>query len=222
MRSPRLRSRGPRLAMLAIAVLGLAAAAAGIARSMSSGPIPDAQGVIHACYKNPNGLARIVSSDANCTRAETPIQWNQTGVQGPQGETGPQGPQGSQGPQGPPGTAGGLEVITAKFEATASAPALELDPVTERGVFVELPGPATYWLTVTGEVAGTGVAVCDLQVGADQERRVLKADPGVVTLALADVRFAAAPSELALAFCREVAGGNLVLNSIRIVAVKVD
>jgi hypothetical protein len=44
--------------------------------------IPDASGVIHACYKTSQGQTRIVQSAADCNPSETAIQWNQTGVAG--------------------------------------------------------------------------------------------------------------------------------------------
>lgn len=68
--------------------------------------IPDASGVIHACYKTSQGQTRIVESAADCNPAETPIQWSQTGPQGPAGPVGPQGPIGPQGPAGPVGPQG--------------------------------------------------------------------------------------------------------------------
>lgn len=75
--------------------------------------IPDANGVIHACYRG-NGNLRLVDR-SNCVSNETLVSWNQTGPQGPQGVPGPQGiagaqgqvgPQGATGPQGPPGPQG--------------------------------------------------------------------------------------------------------------------
>ncbi len=224
MKVPRARFHGARLGTLAIVMLAVAAAAAGIARSTSSEPIPDAQGVIHACYKKPIGPVNIVYSAANCGPGQLPIEWNQTGVQGPQGEPGPQGPQG---PQGPPGAdGGGVEFYTTRFEETASSPPLRLD--TERGAFLALPGPATYWITTTGEVSSSGFpgrAICDLQLGADQERRNLSFVPNETheSFAFSDVRFVEAGGGTVIAFCRDPAGSasNLHLRSIRIAALKV-
>ncbi len=62
-----------------LALLVAAAGGAGIARSTSTEPIPDANGVIHACYKKPIGPARIVFSAANCWGGEQSIQWSQSG-----------------------------------------------------------------------------------------------------------------------------------------------
>lgn len=61
--------------------------------------IPDANGVIHGCYRTSgaqSGSLRVIDSPAQtCNSNETAISWNQTGPQGPQGPTGPQGPAGS-------------------------------------------------------------------------------------------------------------------------------
>jgi Collagen triple helix repeat (20 copies) len=76
--------------------------------------IPDAGGVIHACYKTQNGQLRIIdpSQGQTCVPSETPLQWSQTGPiglqgpAGPTGSTGPIGPTGQQGPAGPSGPTG--------------------------------------------------------------------------------------------------------------------
>ena len=81
--------------VVAIAVGGIAYAS-----------IPDSNGVIHGCYKTVGGSLRVIDNDAGatCNGAETPLNWSQTGPQGPQGEQGPTGEQGPQGEQGPPGS----------------------------------------------------------------------------------------------------------------------
>ncbi|MFO7272169.1 hypothetical protein [Sphaerobacter thermophilus] len=85
----------------------------------------DAQ-VIYGCKTGLAGLLRIVDNPKKCWWFETPISWNQMGLQGPQGpagpagpkgekgDPGPQGPAGPQGPQGPKGEKGdsGLDNIT--------------------------------------------------------------------------------------------------------------
>jgi len=59
--------------------------------------VPDANGVIHACYRvdkkgeDDKGQVRIVDSARDCKKNEQHITWNQ---RGPQGETGPTGPPG--------------------------------------------------------------------------------------------------------------------------------
>jgi hypothetical protein len=91
--------------------------AAGIAVSAYAA-VPDSGGVIHACYDTTNGNLRLVNGPADCRKGESPITWNQTGLQGlqgaagtqgqagTQGATGTQGPQGPVGPQGPQGPVG--------------------------------------------------------------------------------------------------------------------
>lgn len=98
------RRRSPAAAAVALAT---AVMAGGVAWAT----IPDQGGVIHGCYQKNNGQLRVVDSGAGpgCTPAETALQWNQTGPQGPQGPPGPQGasgPQGIAGPTGPTGPAG--------------------------------------------------------------------------------------------------------------------
>lgn len=53
--------------------------------------IPDADGIIHGCYKKSGGTLRVIDDAVGqCdSRAENPVQWNQTG---PQGAPGPRGP----------------------------------------------------------------------------------------------------------------------------------
>jgi hypothetical protein len=41
--------------------------------------IPDADGVIHACYKNSTGAVRIVASASDCNSSETALSWDQSG-----------------------------------------------------------------------------------------------------------------------------------------------
>jgi Collagen triple helix repeat (20 copies) len=85
-----------------VAALGIAGIVA-----IVQAAIPDPSGVIHACYRA-NGNLRLVDK-SSCTGNETPISWNQSGPQGPEGVAGPQGTPGSQGapgPQGPPGPQG--------------------------------------------------------------------------------------------------------------------
>jgi hypothetical protein len=94
---------GPLVAVLAIAAVAIVRAA-----------IPDASGVIHACYKS-NGDLRVVDGAPDCKNNETTLAWNQTGPQGapgPQGIAGPQGPQGATGPAGPAGVSGYEIIVT--------------------------------------------------------------------------------------------------------------
>jgi Collagen triple helix repeat (20 copies) len=89
-----------------LVILGGVAAVVATATGMAVASIPDAGGVIHACYKSAQGQVRIVESAADCNPSELPIQWSQTGPTGPAGPPGPTGPAGPVGPAGPAGPAG--------------------------------------------------------------------------------------------------------------------
>ena len=120
----------------------LAAVAAGVARSTAGNSIPDASGVVHACYKKPIGPARIVFSAANCGRGEAPLEWSQTGQPGPQGDPGPAGPPGP--------TGGGVEA----FES-ADLPTARIDGDSEIVIHsLVLGGPGTYWISAKGTMDG--------------------------------------------------------------------
>jgi hypothetical protein len=72
--------------------------------------IPDATGVINACYRtsldDQKGQVRIVDDPASCRSNETPINWNREGPQGTQGIQGPKGDKGDTGAAGADGTDG--------------------------------------------------------------------------------------------------------------------
>jgi hypothetical protein len=55
--------------------------------------IPDASGVIHGCRKNSDGQLRVIDSDLGqtCATGWTPLNWSQTGPQGPAGAAGVSG-----------------------------------------------------------------------------------------------------------------------------------
>ena len=102
--------------MFALAVGG---AVFGIASAVQAS-IPDASGVIHACYNtslahgNPTGALRVIDTakaNGSCASWEAPLIWNQRGVTGPTGpggvgSIGPTGPTGLAGPTGPKGATG--------------------------------------------------------------------------------------------------------------------
>jgi len=107
--------------------------------SDSYAEIPDADGVIHGCYKaqsDESGNFRVIDKAAGstCKNSEILLHFSQTGpqgptgpqgiigpqgqqgamgLQGPQGLTGPQGPSGPQGSQGPPGASTGGRAFVA-------------------------------------------------------------------------------------------------------------
>jgi hypothetical protein len=143
--------------------------------------IPDANGVIHGCYKKSGGHLRVIDSDVSqCDmRAEIPIQWNQTGPQGPagpqglQGLQGPQGPQGPEGPTGPAGSegpAGTPGISSATFAFTTSP--VDLTPDFTQIVSKNLP-PGTWAVVATATVTSpTSIdehlvsTTCELRNGA--------------------------------------------------------
>jgi hypothetical protein len=64
--------------------------------------VPGADGVIHACFEDDGGKLRVIDPQLGitCKREETPLQWNQTGPQGPKGDAGAPGPAGAPGLSG--------------------------------------------------------------------------------------------------------------------------
>lgn len=84
--------------------------------------VPDADGVIHGCYKTTNGSLRVIDAPAvTCDpKNETPISWNQAGTRGPQGAQGEQGPIGPQGPAGPQGLPGLAPLVLLSLNADGS------------------------------------------------------------------------------------------------------
>ena len=110
--------------------------------------IPDSGGVIHGCYLKAVGSLRVIDPGAgqHCTKAETPISWNQTGPQGPTGPTGPAGPQGPQGASAP------QQVFNSDY-----GPMAYLNEEFNAITTLQLPYNAgrLYALTVTGELGGT-------------------------------------------------------------------
>lgn len=57
-------------------------------------PIPDRQGVIHACYAPGSGEVRIVPATNSCRSGERPLHWSVTGPPGRNGLNGKQAPNG--------------------------------------------------------------------------------------------------------------------------------
>ena len=71
--------------------------------------VPDAGGVIHACYSSSLGTMRVIDTEImpqrGCRAQEQALEWNAKGRDGEQGPPGPVGPAGEQGPPGPGTTA---------------------------------------------------------------------------------------------------------------------
>jgi hypothetical protein len=205
------------LAVLALAVL--AAAAAGIARSTGTELIPDANGVIHACYKKPIGDVKIVRSAADCGPGHAPIEWSQAGPQGPKGDPGPPGPAGASG--------AGVQV----FESET------LDFVRLTGeVFLlsaSLGEPGTYAVIAKGEIAtglspGTRHGRCHVEIdGVELDGTSLFTfapdDSPFLTMpfALADIVHVSRANAVVDAVCRTEPGpSGPVVRGLRIVALR--
>jgi hypothetical protein len=94
-----------RRCLIAAGVAGLVAGG-----GIASAAVPDADGVIHACFDATSGQARIVDpktgSPKGCGKNEIALDWNRQGPKGDQGEVGPQGPVGPAGSTGPAGPIG--------------------------------------------------------------------------------------------------------------------
>ena len=81
------------------ALVGLAITGAMAVGGIAYAAIPDAGGVVHACYKksSPNqGTLRVIDTAKaqTCSTSETALNWSQTGPQGQPGQQGPPGPTG--------------------------------------------------------------------------------------------------------------------------------
>src|SRR4051812_11003045 len=89
--------------------------------------VPDANGVIHACYSVQNGRLRI-NEAANpklpdcLLNDEKALSWNQTGPKGDKGDTGATGPTGAQGPKGDTGATGPSGAQGPKGDTGAAGP----------------------------------------------------------------------------------------------------
>ena len=114
-------ARGRRVAIAAVALFA-------VAGGLAYAAIPDASGVIHACYRtstdDQKGQLRVVESAASCRNNESPTQWNVTGAPGAQGPAGEDGADGtsptvSQVGPGTGGCANGGAAITDSAGATA-------------------------------------------------------------------------------------------------------
>jgi Collagen triple helix repeat (20 copies)/CARDB len=107
---------GPPLGRLPWRLVALVVAGLMVAAGVAYATIPSSGGVYTACMQNSTGSIRLIDPSgpsnsllSHCTPAETQVNWNQSGQQGPPGppgDTGPPGPPGDTGPQGPKGDTG--------------------------------------------------------------------------------------------------------------------
>src|SRR3954451_7233622 len=89
--------------------------------------IPDASGVIHACYNPSQGQLRVIDTakHESCTNHEKALSWSKrgpTGANGTDGARGPTGAAGTNGARGPTGAAGTNGTNGAKGATGAQGP----------------------------------------------------------------------------------------------------
>jgi hypothetical protein len=97
-------------------------AALPLAAGIAYAAIPDASGVVHACYAK-SGQLFVIDSAATCGRDRTALMWNQTGPAGARGPAGPAGAAGAAGPAGPAGPGGPSGEPGAKGDQGEQGPA---------------------------------------------------------------------------------------------------
>jgi hypothetical protein len=104
----RLKKNGRRMRRFVVLVaIGLAATAGvAVGSTLVAPSFVDAHGVYHGCVKHGSDVLRVLATGDSCRPAETAIDWNRTGPQGPQGIQGPKGDTGGQGPKGDTGAQG--------------------------------------------------------------------------------------------------------------------
>jgi hypothetical protein len=136
MRHVQALGRGGRI----VIALAVGATVFGIATAVQAS-IPDASGVIHACYNrnlahgNPTGALRVIDTgkpNGNCNPSEAQLDWNRAGATGARGATGAPGPTGAPGRTGvtgPTGAAGtsGLTIVTKDQGNLLAGGAFDLD-----------------------------------------------------------------------------------------------
>jgi hypothetical protein len=153
-----------RKAWIAVAAGTLLALVGGVAYAA----IPDAAGVIHACFKTDSGQLRV-SDSGSCNPSETELSWSQ------EGPPGPPGPQGVQGPQGPAGPAGpGGDVLTTLNDDNLGLP-IPIAPINVPVTIAALPVAAGSYaidavLNVDNATFDPNFVGCSLIAGADSDR----------------------------------------------------
>jgi hypothetical protein len=125
-----------------LATLVIAGSAVGFAAGAVAS-VPDANGVIHGCYRKADGRLRVINTDRgqSCIKGERLLDWSK---QGPQGVQGLQGEQGIQGPTGTPGVTSPAitEHLTSSFT-----------PATDRSSVVSWTQPPNTVATVYWRVS---------------------------------------------------------------------
>jgi hypothetical protein len=128
--------------------------------------IPDANGVIHGCYRKTTGeLIVIDSGGKGCEEGWKPLNWSQTGPTGLTGPTGPTGATGATGPTGPTGALSSayLDAFTTVPRPFVPGAAVWFDVApTASGIVTILPGG-----DFTALASGVYQVTVDLQDGSD-------------------------------------------------------
>ena len=151
-----------RLASTGLAIAVAATVGAGVAFAQ----IPAASGVISACYTKSTGTIRVIDAGGTCKSSESPLSWNQAGIQGPAG------PAGTTGPQGPAGL-GSTTYVLQQTDVVGFGKVVQLachDGDTATGGGFAAPdgfrilqshatGPNTMWLVQYEDPANTGASV---------------------------------------------------------------
>jgi hypothetical protein len=139
----------------------------GSAAIVSWASVPDANGVIHGCYKTSTGALRVLdtATTKKCPAGTVALTWNRTGRRGATGARGPTGAPGPTGPAGPTGAAGPSGPAGPSGRAGASGRRGATGPGGPKGA-TGPTGPRGPAGTVAGYV-GYGATI--LFPGGDQE-----------------------------------------------------
>jgi hypothetical protein len=154
------------------AVRGLLVAIGASLGFTSTAAIPDANGVIQACYSGATGAVRVIDAAlASCRSNELAIQWNVQGAAGPQGPAGPTGATGATGATGPAGPTGATGATGATGPQGPAGVALAWARVAADGsidrdsgnITVAKVNTGTYCVGVAGGTVRSAVATIDSQ-----------------------------------------------------------
>lgn len=165
---------------------------------------------INGCYNKGGGALRVIDATVTqCKSNETPISWNEFGLQGSVGPTGPQGPQGAT------GAAGVSDAYVAKSRGASGV----LDGHVD---IVALNVPAGDYVIsaktrlLNGDTGGQ-IVECRLSTGDFSTENVIAG--GDVTIALQDTDSFAAASTVTLrcfGTATDLYAANWVLTAIRV------
>jgi hypothetical protein len=144
-------------------IVTMAVGALMLAGALAYATIPDAGGIVHACYNPANGQLRVIDTGAGqaCKPAETALNWSQIGPAGPQGLVGPQGPAGPQGATGATGPAGPVGTALAYAHVHADGTFDQDSGNITVSKVAASQGLGQYCIVVTGGTVHAAVASLD-------------------------------------------------------------